>query len=298
MTLAASTFDRKYFSGDCTWLLTLFMTSIAITLARCAFQGYWAGGESIDEVFNRGPLFPCLLSSFFILSFPFVFFAFFFSIPVAPLFFVLSPLFAHAMERNSDIRQASMKPHRFRSISASSINRALSLFFSISFFSLCAHRYSPEREYLGREGEEGVVRDAQPFCRTQTRVPRACGMRTPIFRGTRRAKRPDRKKIEMSNKDKVLKRFLHACCVILPRFLLGIRTVTRCPPVCLSICLSISLSPVSLSLVYGLQRTLSTSKHCGRIKIRFPLSFRKSMGFSCSKRYVFFLLFFLEKKIL
>lgn len=34
------TFDRKYFSGDCTWLLTLFMTSIAITLPRCAFQGY------------------------------------------------------------------------------------------------------------------------------------------------------------------------------------------------------------------------------------------------------------------
>lgn len=149
------------------------------------------------------------------------------------------------------------------------------------------------------KAKKGVVRDAQPFCRTQTRVPRAYGMRTPIFRGTRRAKRPDRKKIEMSNKDKVLKRFLHACCVILPRFLLGIRTVTRCPPVCLSICLSISLSPVSLSLVYGLQRTLSTSKHCGRIKIRFPLSFRKSMGFSCSKRYVFFFFFFfLEKKIL
>lgn len=133
------------------------MTSIAITLARCAFQGYWAGGESIDEVFNQGPLFPCLPSSFFILSFPFVFFAFFFSIPVAPLFFVLSPLFAHGMERNSDIRQASMKPHRFRSISASSINRALSLslFLYLFLFSLCAHRYSPEREYLGREGEEG-----------------------------------------------------------------------------------------------------------------------------------------------
>lgn len=40
VTPPTCTFDRKYFSGDCTWLLTLFMTSIAITLARCAFQGY------------------------------------------------------------------------------------------------------------------------------------------------------------------------------------------------------------------------------------------------------------------
>lgn len=144
------------------------------------------------------------------------------------------------MERNSDIRQASMKPHRFRSVSTSSINRALSLSLFLYFFlfSLSVHIGILQKGNTWDEkAKKGVVRDAQAFCCTQIRVPRACGMRTPIFRGTRRAKRPDRKKIEMSNKDKVLKRFLRACCVILPRFLLGIRTVTRCPPVCLSVCL-------------------------------------------------------------
>lgn len=101
------------------------------------FSRILSRGESIDEVFNGGPaLQPCLSSSFFFVLLLHSFHLSF-SIPVPLLSSVSTPPIA--MKRNSDIRRASIKPHRFRSMSASSINRAFSLYFthSFSFLSLC-----------------------------------------------------------------------------------------------------------------------------------------------------------------